>query len=102
MLTMFCVAMRRDIYDRVGPLDERYQVGLFEDDDYSLRVRTAGYRVVCAEDTLVHHFGEASFGKLVPTGEYAEIFEENRRRFEAKWRRPWEPHRRRESPAYAE
>ena len=102
MLTMFCVAMRRDVYDSVGPLDERYEVGLFEDDDYSLRVRSAGYRVACAEDVLVHHFGEASFGKLVPTGEYAAIFEENRRRFEAKWERPWEPHRRRESETYAE
>ena len=41
---------------------------MLEDDDYSMRAREAGYRIVCAEDAFVHHFGETSFGKLVPTG----------------------------------
>ena len=38
---------------------------MLEDDDYSMRARAAGYRLVCAEDAFVHHFGETSFGKLV-------------------------------------
>ncbi len=98
--TMFCVAMRRDVFDRVGPLDERFGLGMFEDDDYSLRVRTAGYRVVCAEDVFVHHFGEGAFGKLVPTGERDRIFRENRTRFEQKWGLEWSPHPRRPSADY--
>ena len=73
----------------MGPLDESFGLGLFEDDDYSLRVRRAGYRVVCAEDVLVHHFGEASFGRLVPSGEYARLLEKNRLRFEEKWGVAW-------------
>jgi GT2 family glycosyltransferase len=100
MLTMFCIAMRRDLYGRVGPLDERFGKGLFEDDDYSLRVRRSGFRVACAADVLIHHFGEASFGKLVPSGEYASIFEANRRLFEEKWGIPWEPHGRQPSEEY--
>jgi GT2 family glycosyltransferase len=100
MLTMFCVAMRRDTYERLGPLDERFVVGMFEDDDYSRRARQAGYAVVCAEDVFVHHFGQASFGQLVSSGEYAALFDANRRRFEQKWGAAWEPHRRRLTPAY--
>jgi GT2 family glycosyltransferase len=65
---------------------------MFEDDDFSLRVRKAGYRVVCAEDIFIHHWGKASFGKL-DDSDYDRLFEENRRKFEEKWGQPWQPHR---------
>src|SRR5207244_2758369 len=85
MPAMFCLALRRDVLERVGPLDERFGVGLLEDDDYARRVRGAGYRLLCADDVLVHHFGQASFGRLVPTGEYAALLRENQLRFAEKW-----------------
>jgi GT2 family glycosyltransferase len=100
--TMFCLALRRDAWERIGPLDQRFEVGMLEDDDYAMRAREAGYRLVCAEDAFVHHFGETSFGKLVPTGRYGEILEENKRRFEEKWGEPWQPYERRANPAYDE
>lgn len=90
MLALFCLALRRDVWERVGPIDEEYGRGLFEDDDYSARLRAAGYRLVCAEDVLVHHLGEASFGRLVPDGTYGALFERNRRRFERKWGWEWQ------------
>ena len=100
MLAMFCVAMRRGLLDRIGPLDERFGVGMFEDDDFSRRVRQAGGRVVCAEDVFVHHWGRSSFGAL-PDVEYRRLFEENRRRFEEKWGEPWRPHVGREAAGAA-
>jgi GT2 family glycosyltransferase/glycosyltransferase involved in cell wall biosynthesis len=92
MLAMFCVAMRRDVFERIGLLDERYDVGMFEDDDYTRRVRSEGFRIVCARDAFVHHWWRAAFGKL-QDGEYKRIFETNRRRYEEKWGTAWEPHR---------
>jgi GT2 family glycosyltransferase len=91
MLAMYCVAMRRDLLDRIGPLDERFGIGMFEDDDFARRVRQIGGRVVCAEDVFVHHWGRASFGEL-EQATYSQLFEENRRKFEEKWGEPWRPH----------
>ena len=89
MLAFFCLALRRDVWMRVGPLDEAFGRGLFEDDDYSVRLRAAGYRLVCADDVLVYHLGEASFGRLVADGTYGALFDDNRRRFESKWACEW-------------
>jgi GT2 family glycosyltransferase len=97
---MFCLAMRRETHIRLGPLDERYEVGLLEDDDYADRARQAGYQLRCVEDVLIHHFGEASFGRLVADGEYSRILRANQRRYAEKWNREWEPYGRRPSPRY--
>jgi GT2 family glycosyltransferase len=97
---MFCVAMRRDLLKAVGLLDERFELGMFEDDDYSRRVRAAGYKVALVEDVFVHHFGEASLGQLAAEGRYGELFHANRGRFEEKWGVAWEPHGRRRDPDY--
>jgi hypothetical protein len=89
------------VYEEIGPLDEHFGIGLVEDDDYSVRLLSAGYRLALAEDVFVHHFGEASFGRLFADGEYGRLSSENRRRFEDKWEIPWRPYGRRVSDDYA-
>lgn len=101
-LTLFCAAMPRHVYRAVGPLDERFEVGMFEDDDYCLRIAAAGLGCRLAENVLVHHFGEASFGRLVQDGTWKSIFESNRRRFEQKWGRRWSGHTAPDEPGYLE
>ena len=93
MPMMFCAAMRRDVYERVGPLDERYEVGMFEDEDYALRAKAAGYQVAWTPEVYVHHAYHASIGKLLPTGEYMRLVRLNQGRFEEKWGICWERHR---------
>jgi glycosyltransferase involved in cell wall biosynthesis/GT2 family glycosyltransferase len=93
MLAMFCVATRRSTFERVGPLDENFGMGMFEDDDYSQRMRELKLRVACARDSFVHHWMRAAFSK-VPQIEYDAVFAENRKYFEKKWGRRWEPHQR--------
>lgn len=84
-LAFFCVALRRSTWERVGELDERFGVGLFEDDDYALRVRNAGLRNVIVRDAFVHHWHEASF-RALPSAEYVALYEHNRALFKDKWR----------------
>jgi GT2 family glycosyltransferase len=91
---LFCAIARRALFEEVGLLDERYEIGLFEDDDLALRVRRAGYCNLCAQDVFVHHFQSESF-KLLGDDAYRRIFEANRERFEKKWNTKWEPHRHR-------
>jgi len=90
---MFCVAFLRSTYDRIGPLDEQFGIGMFEDDDYAMRIKAEGLRVICAADVFVHHFGQAAFKKLIEGGQYNPLFDENRRRYEAKWNVEWIPHK---------
>jgi GT2 family glycosyltransferase len=97
---MFCLALRRETFVRLGPLDERYEVGLLEDDDYADRARAAGYQQRCVEDVVVHHFGEASFGQLVADGKYGRILRANQARYAEKWGREWQPYGRRPNPRY--
>ena len=84
MLAFFCVVMRREVFAKVGPLDERFGTGMFEDGDYNRRVRAAGWEVRCARDAFVHHWQKASFRQLGKDA-YFRLFEENRKKYEEKW-----------------
>lgn len=86
----FCVMMPCEVYERVGPLDESFGRGFFEDDDYCRRIEQLGLRVVCAEDVFVHHHLSASFSKL-RSQERQALFEQNQAIYEAKWGK-WVPH----------
>lgn len=86
----FCVMLPRSIYEKVGPLDEAFGRGFFEDDDYCRRIQLLGYSVACAEDVFIHHHLSASFSKLRSADRQA-LFEQNKAIYEAKWG-AWIPH----------
>jgi GT2 family glycosyltransferase len=79
-LGFFCVAMRHTLPDKIGYLDEKFGIGMFEDDDYCIRAKKAGYTLAVVEDCFVYHKGSVSFKKLA-TSEYIEIFNRNRSYF---------------------
>jgi len=71
------------VYDAIGGLDERFGLGLFDDDDLAERARRAGFELAVAHDLFIHHFGSRTFAG---NGIDAEtLLDENARRFADKW-----------------
>ncbi|TKF02067.1 glycosyltransferase [Vibrio kanaloae] len=87
----FCVALSRDVYERVGPMSLDYGLGFFEDDDYCMRVKEAGWSIAVVEDSFVHHHLSASFNKL-KNNHKEELMIRNKAVFESKWGK-WKPHK---------
>ena len=90
-LSLFCALLEREVFESVGGLDERYDRGLFDDDDLCMALRERGHSIVLCENTFVHHSAGSSFRKLSAL-EYVARFEVNRFRFERKWRVRWRAH----------
>jgi GT2 family glycosyltransferase len=79
----FCLCIARRVIDEVGGIDERYGAGNFEDDDFSIRVRAAGYEIAVCEDVFIHHFGSATF--KANNLDYAASMQKNWAIFAARW-----------------
>lgn len=46
-----------ELFKDMGGFAEIYNPGGFDDDDLSFRIRRAGYKLLFAKDTFVHHYG---------------------------------------------
>lgn len=89
MLSFFCIAIRRDVIETIGLLDEDYGLGYFEDDDYCVRVKRAGYKMICAEDAFIYHGGAKSFNRMRKTTH--ALLKRNRKLLEAKFNVKYSP-----------
>lgn len=89
-LSSFCWIMRRSVFEKIGLLDTRYIKGYFDDDDYCMRVKKNGYKIICVDDVYIHHFGGKTLNQNSPF--YRNVFLTNKKRFEKKWGK-WIPHK---------
>ncbi|MFH1244025.1 MAG: glycosyltransferase [bacterium] len=89
-IAAFAWLKSKAVYQKLGGLDERFGRGLFEDDDYCMRVSKANLKILCTKDAFVHHYGGASTNWGSP--EYQLLFNTNKAKFEAKWGVKWTPH----------
>lgn len=74
-------AMTRKVYETLGGFDEDFKKGTFEDKDYYLRAKRAGFKIGKNHAMEVGHIGRATMDKIYPD---REDFFENRQRFEKK------------------
>ena len=61
IVTGACMLVKRSIFDSLGGLSERYAVA-YNDVDFCLRVRKAGYLVVYDADAVLYHYESFSRG----------------------------------------
>lgn len=82
-LVGFCLLHRTELLKKAGYLDERFGLGCYEDFDWCLRVRQAGYDLFAVEDVFVSHAGQATFaGNGL---DHSDIVRRNRDAFVDKW-----------------
>jgi GT2 family glycosyltransferase len=62
-VTFACAMTRRDVFQQIGGLNERDLKIAFNDVDYCLRVREAGYQIVYTPFALLYHFESKSRGQ---------------------------------------
>jgi len=62
-LDFFCVAIRKEVYDRFGGLDERFGAGYYEDTDFSLQVKKADLTMMFTEEAFIYHQAGKSFSR---------------------------------------
>jgi len=63
-LAGMCLVMRREVMMRVGGFDTLFGWGKGADEDFSVRVARAGWKLAIALDVFVHHQGGATYGRL--------------------------------------
>lgn len=59
-VTGAAMAVRREVLEQVGLLDERFFPGYYEDADYCLRVQNAGYKVRYVPQAIIRHHVSAA------------------------------------------
>jgi GT2 family glycosyltransferase len=105
-VTAACMLVRREAFDELGGFDEEFAVA-YNDVDFCLRLRMAGWRIVFTPDAMLTHVESASFGAhwLGRAGEHRQDVAEMRRRWRhilgadpahnpnlaLNWREPWRP-----------
>jgi len=79
----FCLLFRRELFEEVGYFDEGFEIGNFEDNDYSVRVRLLGKKLMIAQDSFIHHIGSVSIKAV--GDRMANINNRNEQYFMRKW-----------------
>ncbi len=85
-LVGFCLLFKRAVLDAIGGLDESFGSGNFEDDDYCLRAKFAGFGSRVASGVFIHHAGSQTFrGAKI---DYRQAMLRNWELFRVKWNLP--------------
>ena len=80
LFVSFAVLFQKSVLREIGLWDARYDPGNFEDSDYAIKCRLAGYELRVAHSVYIHHEGHQTFGDDMP-----KLMTENQQKFAEKW-----------------
>jgi len=84
-LVGFCFVAKKTALDDVGtPFDERFGLGMYEDNDLSYRLRREGYRLVVCGRAYVHHTGSSTIRR--EGIDARKLLVEGKKKIRDKWR----------------
>lgn len=75
-------AMKREVYEKLGGLDESFGLGYAEDLDYRRRALNEGFIIAKNHGALVHHIGKATFSEVDPED---KSYSDALKLYEEKW-----------------
>lgn len=84
-LVGFCIVIKREIYDKIGGLDECFGWGHSDDIDYCYRIAQLGYRRIIGRDCHVIHHGSQSIAKRFTEDEYKADLDKKTKILFDKW-----------------
>lgn len=61
MLAFFCTMIRRDVFDKVGALDEDFGAGFGDDDHFCWKAQEAGFKLALVQDLVIPHHHRSTF-----------------------------------------
>jgi len=85
-VTGACLAVRRELFDRVGGLDELHFPVAFNDVDFCLRINALGYRTIYRGDAALIHHESQSRGQDDANMERRKRLARETEQFLARWR----------------
>lgn len=62
-LSGFAMLVRGSVWNEAGGMDEAFAPGYFEDDDISMKIMKAGYRLLVCRNSFIYHAGSQSFSQ---------------------------------------
>jgi len=63
-LAFFCTAFKREIFNEIGYLDENFHIGLGDDDEFCLRLRSKSYKLLLSLGCFIFHHHRTTFKAL--------------------------------------
>jgi len=84
MLAFFCTVFRREVFIKLGFLDESFGVGLGDDDDFCYRMWQADMRCAVSLGTFVQHEHRSTFKTLYTEEQYKDMKNDRFARFREK------------------